>query len=199
MRGLWIVGLVFLGVACSNKSTLPDYGAVPAFQLTSQDSRPFSDKDLRGAPYIASFIYTTCKSICPMLTSQLKVLQRRLSTQAPRTRIVSISVDPERDTPEVLKQYARDRGADLSRWTFLTGNPLAVRSLVVGGFKQAIDTTQEAAGDGTPSKAAAPDIMHSMRFALVDGRGHIRGFFESRSDQIDSLIVAIVGLERESE
>jgi protein SCO1/2 len=116
--------------------------AAPAFQLTDQDGHPLSLADLRGKTVMLDFIFTHCTGPCPVLTGLQRDVQRALTPeQRARTHFVSITLDPERDKPEVLRAYAKARGADLGVWSFLTGPPevvdAVVRSYGVGVIRRA--------------------------------------------------------------
>ncbi|HWE01468.1 MAG TPA: SCO family protein [Tepidisphaeraceae bacterium] len=135
-----------------------------AFTLTDQDARPFSGADLRGKAYVCDFIFTTCGSACPMMSHKLQGIQ----TQTPAAlQLVSFTVNPEHDTPPVLKEYAVAYGADFSRWHFLTGTP-AQMSALVRGMNFAV----------TPATDHDP-IGHSEKFLLIDGDGNVRGIYDS--------------------
>jgi len=109
---------------------LPVIGAAPQFTLTSQDGKPFALADLRGKAVVVAFIYTECPDICPMLTQKMVEIQDELGPDfGAKVAFVSISLDPEHDTPEVLKDYAQFWGAKPEGWTFLTGSPEAVRDV----------------------------------------------------------------------
>jgi cytochrome oxidase Cu insertion factor (SCO1/SenC/PrrC family) len=145
---------------------LPVLGAVPDFSLTDRSGRTVTAGDLRGHVWIADFIFTRCPDICPALTHRMALLQEVLAAPPEPVRLVSISVDPEHDTPEVLDAYARRMGAR-EHWDFLTGPRDAVAALLRDGFKVAF------ASDGP---ATAP-ITHSDRFVLVDRDRRIRGYY----------------------
>jgi protein SCO1/2 len=145
---------------------------VPDFALVSERGAPYGSADLRGRVWVVDFFFTTCRGICPALTTCLRDVGRR----APGVKLVSVSVDPEHDTPAVLAAYADSVGAD-SSWAFLTGPPADVRRLVQEGFRLAADPA--------PPGAAEP-ILHSPKVALVDATGMIRGFY----DALDSTSVA---------
>ena len=109
---------------------LPVIGTAPPFTLTSQDNNPVSLADFRGKAVALSFIYTGCPDICPMLTQKMVDVQDALGTDfGAKVVFVSITLDPERDTPEVLKDYAQFWGAKPEGWTFLTGSAEAVRDV----------------------------------------------------------------------
>jgi len=142
---------------------------VRPFALVDQDGRPFSSQSLRGQPWIASFVFTTCKTICPMITAQQGNVARRLR-DVPTIRFVSITVDPAHDTPDVLRAYGERHRADFTRWTFLTGGPAVVRRVVEGGLLQPVGE-REARPDG------AWDIVHTGRLLLVDAESRARRLY----------------------
>lgn len=163
----------------SGGDTLPVLFDVQPFALIDQDGQPFTDRKLRGNPYIASFVFTSCKTICPMITSQQANVARHLA-DAPAIRFVSITVDPEQDTPPVLRAYAERHHADLARWSFLTGEPGHVRRTIEAGLLQPVGE-REARPDG------AYDIVHTGRLLLVDGEGRARGLYTLTRAQLAQL------------
>ena len=146
----------------------PRLGAAPAFTLVSESGRTVTAAEYAGTVWIADFIFTRCGGSCPILSSRMLALSKK-TADVPAIRYVSFGVDPEHDTPEVLAAYARDLGADLSRWSFLHGDRPVIRALIKDGFKLAIE-------DG-PADSVEP-ILHSTRFVLVDGEGTIRGYYD---------------------
>lgn len=166
------------GVGVS-EDALPVLFTVQPFTLIDHDGQPFTDRTLRGHPYIASFVFTTCKTICPMITSQQANVARHLA-DVPAVRFVSVTVDPEHDTPPVLRAYAERHHADLSRWSFLTGEPALVRRTIEGGLLQPVGE-REARPDG------AYDIVHAGRLLLVDGQGRARGLYTLTTEQLAQL------------
>jgi protein SCO1 len=178
--GVGIVGLaVFSWRTAGMKADpdLPDYGAVPPFSLTDRTERPVRLSDLAGKVWVVDFIFTSCPGPCPAMTSQMKRLQDELKGKR-QVRLVSITVDPETDTPAVLSRYAAAVGGDPERWFFLTGPKNEIRNLANQGLHLAVAENPNAATN--PEQGA---IIHSTRFVLVDGRAHIRGYFDSTDDQ----------------
>jgi protein SCO1/2 len=169
----------------------PVYGQLPDFTLVSQDGDPFGSDDLRGDVWVANFIFTSCPSVCPSLTRAMKSLQDRYEQNDIPVRLVSITVDPEVDTPQRLREYALEYGADLDRWTFLTGDESAIRALIVEGFQLGVGEPTELPGGGTALPPAGEvslyEISHSQRFVLVDGGGGIRGYYETSEDGLDEI------------
>jgi protein SCO1/2 len=151
---------------------LPAYGSVPEFQLTERSGRTVGLQDLRGKVWIADFIFTRCAGPCPMLSRRMASLQKRHAGRD-GLMLVSISVDPARDTPEVLRAYAERYAADPQRWWFLTGETSAVLRLVREGFLL---------GTEIPEGPDA-EILHSTRLALVDPEGRIRGYYDGAADE----------------
>jgi protein SCO1/2 len=163
-------------------SSLQVYYDVPEFHLTSQDGRAFDSKVLQGKIWVADFIYTMCPGPCPRMTSQMKEVRAAVQ-KMPDVRLVSFTVDPERDTPTVLAAYAKQRGAAFDNWYFLTGPPAALQTLDRDVFKLGnIDAS----------------LQHSTRFTLVDRQSRIRGYYDtSESQSIPKLIEDIYALARE--
>lgn len=159
---------------------LPVLGTLPAFRLVDQQGRPFGSADLRGQVWVGNFIFTSCPSICPGLTRAMRSLQERYQAGRVPVRLVSFSVDPENDSPAVLRAYARRFGADLSTWTFVTGPEAAVRSLIVDGFKTYLGRRERRSDN-------LVDIAHAAHFVLVDGAGRIRGYYRPDPGGLDEI------------
>lgn len=153
---------------------LPVISEVGSFELVDASGKPVGSNTLAGHPWVADLVFTTCSGICPVMTQEMKRLQDQ-TTDVPGLRLVSISVDPANDTPEALERYAERFGADRSRWFFLTGDPATIRRITNEGMKLV-------AVDGDPSKGDEA-IVHSPRFALVDGRGRVRGTYDMRDPE----------------
>jgi protein SCO1/2 len=143
---------------------------LPDFSLTERSGQPLRLADLAGKVWVADFFYTTCPGPCPMLSSRLSDVQKALGEE-PGARLVSISVDPEKDTPDVLKIYA-ERFKASERWFFCTGPKDAIYSLARDGFKLPI----------ADAPAEGGMIAHSTRLVLVDQTGHVRGFYEGGTE-----------------
>jgi len=154
---------------------LPDYFPTTRFTLTDQDGKPFSDRDLRGSPYVACFIFTTCGSTCPIMSQRAEEMQPRVPANV---RFVSFTVDPEHDTPAVLKEYGKRYGANNARWTFLTGGKNEMLE-VAYGMKISV----------RPAEGGSP-IVHSDKFLLIDGQGDVRGIYDSQDAQSINKLVS---------
>jgi protein SCO1 len=146
----------------SEDPPLPKIAPAPEFTLTSQDGTPVSLVDFRGKVVAVTFIYTLCTDTCPVLTPMMSFVQDRLGRDfGAKIAFISITVDPERDTPQVLKEYAQAFGADLGGWAFVTGAPETIREVTrrYGVFA---------------AKTADGDVDHSFLTSIVDPRGILR-------------------------
>lgn len=162
-------------VACRRASELPSLGDVGSFNLTDQAKRPVSAETLRGKVWAAAFFFTRCPTICPRITRRMRDLQVAAQAEQVPLELVSFSVDPENDTPEVLDAYAKQYSADLASWRFLTGDLEVVRKTSEQGFKLALD------GKPTPG-ADHLGLFHGSHLVLVDGTGQIRGYYRTSED-----------------
>jgi protein SCO1 len=146
----------------SQESPLPKIAPAPEFTLTSQDGAPVTLADFRGKVVAVTFIYTLCTSTCPVLTPMMSFVQDRLGADfGSKIAFVSITVDPERDTPEVLKEYAQAFGANLTGWSFLTGTPAAIRDVA---RKYGVYA----------SKTENGDVEHTFLTSIIDSNGILR-------------------------
>jgi cytochrome oxidase Cu insertion factor (SCO1/SenC/PrrC family) len=180
---LW---LRHIEVNALRQRAVSSYGTVPSFQLINQNGQPFGSAQLAGKIWIADFVYTTCPGPCPMISSRMSELQKPL--EKTDVHLVSFSVDPEKDTPQVLRGYADKLQADPKRWDFLTGMKSAIYKLSHDGFKLAVS-------DGS-SEQGIP--VHSTRMVLVDRRGDIRGYYDAtEADAITKLVADASHLLRE--
>jgi cytochrome oxidase Cu insertion factor (SCO1/SenC/PrrC family) len=154
---------------------LQRYGSVPQFWLVERSGKTTTLADLRGSIWIADFIYTTCQDTCPMQTAEMAQLQEQWKDRA-GLKLVSFSVDPEKDTTTVLSRYAERYKADAQRWLFLTGAKEEISRLVQEGFRLSAVALP---GDGNVGSV----IMHSPRFVLIDKQAQIRGYYDSRDPE----------------
>jgi protein SCO1/2 len=170
--------------ACSNRSPLPSLGIVPQFNLTDQTGSSFSSKErLDGRLWVADFIFTNCGGPCPRMSHQMKQVRDQFNSPS-EVQFVSFTVDPARDVPEVLADYAKRYEADPARWSFLTGNPAELQTLCRDAFMLGnVDGKLE----------------HSTRFVLVDRHGRIRGFYDtSEQANVQKLIADLQGLRKDN-
>jgi protein SCO1/2 len=153
---------------------LPVIGQLSDFNLMDQDGRPVTLTDLSGKVWIADVIFTRCPGPCARMTRHLAELQGALPTNQP-VRLVTLTSDPDYDTPPILKRYANNFGADPKLWTFLTGPKQAIRRIEVNDFKFVVV-------DKAPDQRTIPDdlFIHSTWFVLVDQRGGIRGWMDAQ-------------------
>jgi protein SCO1 len=166
----WLARLLLLGLLycpahahdAPHDQRLPTIGAAPDFTLTSQDAAHVSLRGFRGKAVAITFIFASCTDTCPVLTNNMARVQDELGPAfGSKIAFVSITVDPERDTPEVLKQYAENFGANLNGWAFLTGDPATVRSV---GRKYGVFARKTTAGD----------VDHIFLTSLIDPKGILR-------------------------
>ncbi|HJK95278.1 MAG TPA: SCO family protein [Polyangiaceae bacterium LLY-WYZ-15_(1-7)] len=166
-----------LGAGCGGEEP-PTLAEVPAFELVDQSGAPFRSEELAGKVWVANTIFTTCPTVCPMLTTQMGNLQRRLAEHGEAVQLVSFSVDPENDTPERLTAYAAQHGADTSNWHFLTGEREAMRRAIEEGLHVRMGERQADTGD----------IPHGTHFVLVGPNGHVRGYYRNDQAGLDQLV-----------
>lgn len=187
-RRIWVIGTVAMMVAITylrfRMRHVPDPPPVvmtlPQFSLVDQDGKPFDNAALSERVWVASFIFTSCPSTCPAVTQAMLRLQERYDLHGHDIGLLAISVDPETDTPQVLSAYAAKVGADPARWRFVTGDPKAVRDLVVGGFALGM-------GEPQPASAGLYDIAHSTKLAIVDPSGGVRGYYGIDEEGLDEV------------
>lgn len=172
-------------VAALRQRSISSYGTVPDFELINQNGQRFGLAQLKGKIWIADFIFTTCRGPCPIISARMSELQTPLAKSD--VRLVSVTVDPTTDTPNVLRNYAAALQADPARWDFLTGAQSDIYRLCRDGFKLAVSGSGE---------TAAP--VHSTRMVLVDRHGEIRGYYDAIDpDGITKLIADTSHLLRE--
>ena len=204
LRTIWIgVVLIVLILSLSfwqtrrNTVPLPVLGVVADFALTNQLNQPVTVADLYGQVWLADIIFTRCPGPCARMTRQMAAVQAALPKNS-SARLVSLTTDPEFDTPEVLSRYAERFGADSKRWKFLTGTKSQIAGLAVDSLK--LTTLEKPVAERT----SADDLfIHSTIFVLVDKQSRLRGIFETGGDGIEwtniqpTILSAIKQLERE--
>ncbi len=173
---LFVLGLFIVLSGPRENDGLPVLSELPNFNLTNQVGAPVGLDDLQGKIWVADFIFTTCAGPCPIMSNKMAGLQNYFRLH-PEVQFVSYTVNPEYDTPQVLAQYGQRYGAQSDRWTFLTGAIEDIHRLAAEGFKMgSMDTP----------------VNHSTYFALVDGRGRVRGYYNSEDEPaINTLIYDI--------
>ena len=173
-------------VFADSLSLLPRIGPAPSFMLTTQDNAQLKLTDLRGKVVAVTFIFTTCKDTCPVLTAKLVGVQRKLAADiSPNVAFVAISLTPKHDTPDVLKAYADAHNADLSRWTFLTGDAKQIQALAkqYGVFVKA--------------KKSADDVDHGFLTSIIDRAGIIRVQYMGVRFEPNELLADLQALVKE--
>jgi len=190
MRWKWIaLGIAVLWFGCAERHAppppeLPVLMKAPEFAGLTAEEQPFHSHQLQGKVVVVSFFFTSCTGPCPVMNSRLSVLQAQFANE-PDVRFVSITVDPERDTPERLRAYAQRYGAKPERWIFLRMTPDSVEWLATKGFR-------------VPGSATQPDL-HSTRYILLDRQGNVRGYFSALDEQqVQQLEQALRQLLHES-
>ncbi|MCC7538100.1 MAG: SCO family protein [Deltaproteobacteria bacterium] len=164
---------------------LPVLATVPSFRLTDQEGRPFTQRDLRGKVSVVSFFFSSCTTVCPMISGRMGLVQHRVRQLLGKVQLVSISVDPERDTPERLRRYAESFHARGDVWRFVTGEQAEIERVVVSGFRSAL-------GPAPRGNVDAFDIVHGGHLVLVDPQGRIRGYYEAAdADRVKQLVIDV--------
>ena len=198
VRNGWDVGILIvlaalgwlastLSYAAGERDGLPQIGPAPTFILTTQDGQRLSLQELRGKVVALTFIYASCADTCPLLTAKLAGLQARLGADfGPKVFFLAITVDPERDTPEVLKRYAQAHGVDLAGWAFLTGTAAEIREVArrYGVYFK---------------KTRRGDVDHTFLTSLVDQRGTLRVQYLGVRFDPDEFLSDLRALLREGE
>lgn len=142
---------------------LPDFAMMA---ITADSQTPLEKKTLLGRPWIANFIFTRCSGPCSLLTLDMAKLQAALPKDI---RLISFTVDPERDDPKTLQRYAKWHGADPTRWCFVTADKQGLYKLIYEGFKLPLAEDRNAPADAR--------VTHSAKFVLVDKQGVVRGYY----------------------
>jgi protein SCO1/2 len=177
--GIWAIPKI---VENFSKPDLAEIGTVPDFSFINQNGKSISNEDYKGKVYIAEFFFTTCPSICPIMNRNMVRVQNEFYGN-PNLGIASFSIDPEYDTPEVLKSYAESYGITNPNWHLLTGDKAKIFELANAGFNLYVGENSEVEGG----------FEHSGYFALIDREGKIR----SRIDENGNPIIYYDGLETE--
>ncbi len=196
LRNPWFLGVVALIAVdalfrfTNLTKAIPDVpeaiAQVPEFSLVDQHGEPFTRADLDGRVHVVGFFFASCPSICPALMTRMKELEETIEEQGPYEkvgddlRLMAITVDPETDTPEVLRDVMQRFDLDEDRWTLLTGEPAAVKELILGGFKLPL-------GDKTEVEPGVFDIAHSGKLAMLDEQGYVRGAYSTDDDGLDQV------------
>ena len=182
LRFLFVVillGAWFQAKPALTEHPIPDYGPTPEFSLTNQSGELVTTEELRGSLLVVGFVFTRCPSVCPTLTARMQRLQYTLARLPLHdVQLLSITIDPEHDSPSVLAKYATEYDADPSRWQFLTSEPANIRT-VLDGFHIAAERIDD------PDKPK--DILHSEAMLLVDSDGTLIGVYQGETEQLVRL------------
>jgi len=163
------------------------YHKIPDFSFTDQDGNTFSSENVEGKIFVADFFFTSCPTICPDMAANLKRVQWKTKDFGD-VMILSHTVNPERDTAEVLKTYSMKYEANNEKWVFLTGEKAEIYELAAKGYLLVAGEDYKAPGG----------FIHTNLFALIDKEKHIRGFYDGTSvAEVDKLIEEITVLKRE--
>ncbi len=164
-------------LAANGKDTL--YHAIPSFQFINQDGDSITDKTYDGKIYVVDYFFSTCKSICPKMASELIRVQKKFSYTNGLVQILSHTVNPENDSVPVLKAYANMVHADAKMWNFVTGEKKKLYDIARNGY-----LLNALEGDG-----GADDFIHSELFILIDKEKHIRGIYDgTKIKEVSNLI-----------
>jgi len=193
--GLVMVGSILVAGRWRPKEQLPSFKKLPAFELTDQGGQRFGSDDLEGRVWVGAFIFTRCRNACPGMNAEMARVQQAIFASPELrecVRLVSFSVDPSHDSPERLAAFARAYGVDPAIWRFLTGERSTIVRLCEEGFGLAAGGAVD--GSGTNSGP-----VHSDRFALVDGRGRVRGTYRPSAEagELQRLLEDLELLARE--
>jgi|SRR6218665_1276747 len=170
-----------VGVKSSNEAKLVTIGPAPKFELTNQDNVKVSNETYKGKVYVLEFFFTTCPSICPKMNMSMLEIEKTFFGN-PNFGIVSITIDPNHDTPQVLKDHAKLLGVKSSNWNFLTGDKNVIMDLSNKGFNLYAGENNKVSGG----------FEHSGLFALIDKDGNIR----CRKDEFGNPNIYYDGLDK---
>lgn len=186
------ISILFWNCSGARQEPLPVLGTVPDFTLAERSGQPFGLDNLRGHIWVADFIFTNCAGTCPIMTTAMTEIQKTaIAEKLDDVKLVSITVDPERDSLAVLQRFAEGYGALADRWYFLTGDGAAIQQLANKGF-----LLSAAASNGG---SAEEPIIHSNRFVLVDRQGRIRGYYDGTDEaSVKQLLQDLKKLYREA-
>ncbi len=188
---LWafLIGIVSLHIikecALMNRHAPEPMVLVPDWSLIDQNGKSFGKKDLLGKVVIADFFFTSCPTICPQLTGAMKEVYERFKDKTDQVEFVSISVDPETDTPAVLKDFMSKNGIAHSNWHSLTGTKMDIYDVVVQKMHVHMGEKED-----LPQAAGVYDIPHLAQLALFDQNGDLRGLFRTDSVELSALVRA---------
>ncbi len=168
---------MLVGTGCHEEAEGPPVlEQIKELQFTNQEGQPFTKNDLKGKVWVASFMFTRCPSTCPRMMRYMKKLQDQVKAEGVDLHLVTFSVDPENDTPEVLKSFANKYDVDLRNWSFLTGDYESIKQTSIRGFRMSLE------GKANPEKSGF-GIIHGSHLVLVDQNLDIRGYYPTKKEK----------------
>ncbi|WP_370456198.1 SCO family protein [Planomicrobium sp. YIM 101495] len=175
---LALIGTILLLSGCGQQIEDPLNWDVEAFEFTNQENQPFGSADLEGEVWLADFVFTNCVTVCLPMMANMTELQKELKAEGLDVKIVSFSVDPTIDTPDILKSYAENYGADLASWNLLTGySPETIDEFAIANFKaparKPVDSDQ---------------VIHGTRFYLIDQNGVVMKSYEGINPPVEDIL-----------
>jgi protein SCO1/2 len=178
--------LLLATVGCRQEPEIPTYWQAPAFSLTAENGLPFGSSDIGNRIVLVDFIYTNCADTCPILSATFRAIQERLKGDGlmpTKAMLISMTVDPERDTPDALKAYAEVLTADPQGWRFLTGNRETLEETLLQGFKLPFRGPR-------PTGPVRPgfEVSHTNRVILIDRNKTIRGLLNGEDLDVDQIV-----------
>lgn len=180
-KSLWsalFLAVILLLSSCSNGFKGDFEWKVEPFTFTNQEGQQISLNDLKGKPWIADFVFTNCNTVCPPMTANMAKLQEKLKQENLDIQLVSFSVDPKQDTPEVLKEFGKKFDADHTSWHFLTGyDQETITNLAKKSFKTIVQ-----------NDPSSDQVIHGTSFYLVDQQGNVVKKYDGLSVPFDEII-----------
>jgi protein SCO1/2 len=178
----------------SDSSIIADtiYYTLPKFSFINQDNKEISHRNYSGKIFITEFFFTECPSICPIMSSQMARLQELIKKEGlnQEVMLLSLSVKPDHDTPEILRAYGDKLGADYSNWNFFTGDALDIYDLAENGFMLS----------AFPDEKAEGGVFHTDKLTLIDSEMHIRGYYDGTSTKsVDQLFQDLLILQQQEQ
>ena len=182
--------LAFFLSACGERQPpvrLQSYGMIEDFSLTNQAGETVTAEQLKGKTWVADFIFTSCAAECPFLTRQLRTIQQLTDSERETIAFVSLSVDPQTDTPERLTGYGEKYDVDFFNWHFLTGDPAELKRLIKESFLLPVTI-----GSAEKAQLNKANFIHSNRFIFVDPTGMARFHVDGMQEDAPSKVLAAI-------
>ncbi len=179
LAGALIISILLAIKHFNNRPKLPHLYELHSYSLLNQDNIQFGSNNLKHKWYVANFVFTSCPMSCPKIMQTMSELQTIIKNEKLKLNLVTFSVDPEIDTPNILKKYSLEYKADNKMWTFLTGELYAVKHLLMNDFKVVM---------GEKDITDLMAIAHSNKLVLVDGNGIVRSYYSAEIKDLKNLI-----------